>query len=60
MFSHVSEGRKDQYWAMRTGCIVEDPQVSPEMDEEIFMKSKPIWVPTVQSPGNRYHAMPDT
>ncbi|MCJ1353151.1 MAG: hypothetical protein MMC33_003136 [Icmadophila ericetorum] len=59
LFNHVSEGRKDQHWAMRTGSIVGIPAASPMMDKEIFMKSKPAWVPSVQSPGNQYEGMPD-
>ena len=44
---------------MKTGCIAGDPHLSPEIDKEIFMKSKPNWVPVVQSPGNRFEEMPD-
>lgn len=44
---------------MKTGCVVGRPDSSPEIDKEIFMKSKPSWVPVVQSPGNRFEAMPE-
>jgi hypothetical protein len=45
LFSHVSGGKEDQYWAMRTGCLVGEP--SPKPDQELFMRSKPDWVPAV-------------
>lgn len=43
LFNHVSEGKEDEHWAIRTGSMVGDP---PKIDKEIYMKSKPVWVPS--------------
>jgi hypothetical protein len=40
---------------MRTGCIVGE---SPKIDKEIFMKSKPAWVPSCQTAENQFKGMP--
>jgi hypothetical protein len=43
LFNHVSEGAHDEHWAMHTDCIVNSQP--PKSEKEIFMKSKPDWVP---------------
>lgn len=40
---------------MRTGCLVGEP---PEPEKEIFMKSKPQWVPQVVAEESCFEAMP--
>ena len=40
---------------MRTGGLVGG---SPEMDKELFLKSKPLWVPKLLADGSAFEAMP--
>lgn len=41
-----SQGKPDEHWAIRTGAI-DGP--SPKMEKQIFMRSKPDWVPDAAS-----------
>lgn len=36
LFNHVSEGKEDEYWAMRTGSMIDSRAL--RMEKEIFMK----------------------
>lgn len=54
LFNHVSEGKEDEHWAMRTGCLITEP---PKIEKEIYMKSKPSWVPSPET-AQRFDAMP--
>jgi len=56
LFNHVSEGREDEHWAMRTGSMVDSRAL--RMEKEIFMKSKLSWVPIVTKPDSHYIGMP--
>jgi len=55
LFNHVSEGKPDEHWAMRTGCLVEGEPPLPQ--KEIFMKSKPSWVPTLLGGDKSFETM---
>ncbi|KAK5457965.1 hypothetical protein LTS15_004044 [Exophiala xenobiotica] len=56
LFNHVSEGKEDEHWAMRTGSMADSRAL--RMDKEIFMKSKLSWVPIVTKPDSHYIGMP--
>lgn len=52
---NILQGKPDEHWAMRTGCLIGG---SLKMEKEIFMKSKPQWVPTLLPKENEFEAMP--
>ena len=49
------QGKPDEHWAMRTGCLVSG---SPEMEKELFIKSKPQWVPKLLPEEKGFESMP--
>lgn len=48
------QGKSDEHWAMRTGSLITPPTI----DKEIFMRSKPDWVPSLLGQGQRFQDMP--
>ena len=56
LFNHVSEGKDDEHWAVRTGSMVDSRAL--RMEKEIFMKSKLSWVPTVTKAEAHFIGMP--
>ena len=51
----MMQGKPDEHWAMRTGCLIGE---GPEIEKEIFLKSKPQWMPRLLAEEGGFEAMP--